>query len=58
MSHPPKAHDVDVSDSENTRQTPEANNFENLARALFRVDKRDVDKHEPKKRSPKDAEIR
>jgi len=25
--------------------------FEKLARALFRVDKRDVPKHEPKKRS-------
>jgi len=37
---------------ENDEKTtqPEATNFENLARALFRVDKRDVDKHEPKKR--------
>ena len=26
--------------------------FQKLARALFRVDKRDVPKHEPKKRSP------
>jgi hypothetical protein len=27
--------------------------FKNLARALFRVDKREVPKHEPKKREPR-----
>ena len=29
--------------------------FEKLARALFRVDKRDVPKHEPRKRTPATA---
>lgn len=31
-------------------ESPELSNFMKLARALFRVDKRDVPKHEPKKR--------
>ena len=30
--------------------------FERFAKALFRVDKRDVPKHEPKRRTPKTAE--
>lgn len=33
----------------------ELSKFEQLARALFRVDRKDVPKHEPKKRAPKDA---
>lgn len=31
--------------------------FQKLARALFRVDKRDVPKHEPKKRKGSRAEL-
>lgn len=31
-------------------ESPELSNFMKLARALFRVDKRDVPKHEPKRR--------
>jgi hypothetical protein len=31
--------------------------FQKLARALFRVDKRDVPKHEPKKREPRSSAL-
>jgi len=40
---------IDVAESE--AEPPDAfERFQKLARALFRVDKRDVPKHEPKKR--------
>ena len=32
--------------------------FEKLTRALFRVDKRDLPKHEPQKRSPSASRVR
>lgn len=43
-----------MSDEETPQAEPEPDEltrFQKLARALFRVDKRDVPKHEPKKRN-------
>ncbi len=34
----------------------EFSRFQKIAQALFRVDKRDVPKHEPKKRPPKESD--
>jgi hypothetical protein len=42
-----------VVDEKEREEPPDAfERFQKLARALFRVDKRDVPKHEPKKRKP------
>jgi hypothetical protein len=38
-------------------ESPELSNFMRLARALFRVDKRDVPKHVVKKRSVTGSEV-
>lgn len=35
-------------------ETEESTRFDRMVRALFRVDKRDVPKHEPKRRAPLD----
>lgn len=38
-------------------ETVELSKFQQLARALFRVERRDVDKHEPTKRRPPNANV-